>query len=60
MKNGKADVALLQSGYDIDEIEGRDKLKIVSGVSSLVHFIAFNVREAIKWGGKANQLKGEG
>jgi len=45
MKNGKADVALLESGYDIDEIQRGNELKIVSGVSSLVHFLAFNVKK---------------
>ena len=45
MKNGKADIALLESGYDFNEISSRNELKIVSGISASVHFIAFNVKK---------------
>ncbi len=45
MKNNKADVALLESGYDVGETVNRGDLKIVSGISASTHFIAFNLKK---------------
>ena len=44
VRNGAADVALLESRENLDEIQTVKNLDIKSGRSSAVHFLAFNLR----------------
>ena len=45
MKNGKADIALLESSGEIEEISNLKNLKVMSGTSATVHYISFNVKK---------------
>ncbi len=45
MKNGSADVAYIESWHEYNEVANSKVLKIISGLSTSVHYLAFNVRK---------------